>query len=94
MTESIKILASVWDWIKNHALQQMLAAIALLVLAFFVLMKYPVSIDVSHKVIRDYIETTTTVNYIVRTELTSRGAIVDFCTNEYYGEIKNLESIE
>jgi hypothetical protein len=86
-------LTSVWDWIKNHALQQLVITIALLVLSFITLLKYPVSIDVSRKTIRDYIETTETVNYIVRTELTEKGAIIDFCTNTYYGEVKHLEEV-
>lgn len=87
-------LTGIWDWIKNHALQQLLAAIALLLLAFVILMKYPVSFDVSHTTIRDHIETTEHVQYIVRSELTEHGAVIDFCTNTYYGEINHLEDME
>jgi hypothetical protein len=87
-------LTSVWDWVRNHALQQLLAAIALLIICFLVLLYYPISIDVSHKIIKDYIETTEHAQYIVRSELTEHGAVIDFCTNTYYGKISHLEDME
>jgi hypothetical protein len=87
----LSTLTSIWDWVRNHALQQLLATIALLIICFLVLLYYPISIDVSHKSVRDYIETNEHVQYIVRSELTEHGAVIDFCTNTYYGEINHLE---
>lgn len=86
----ISLIKDGWNWLTTQALHQLLALFLACLIAFAVLLKYPVQFERTTYEHRQNIEVTKTSTYMLNSTISKeKGAKLKLCTQNYYIEVKN-----